>query len=278
MKHLLFASLLATPLLASAQDLPQPSPSGSVEQVVGLTKIKVNYSRPSAKGRVIFGDLVPYGKIWRTGANKCTTFETSGPIKVEGQDLPAGIYSVFTIPTEDTWVIIFNKDTTLWGEDDRKDEADVLRVKVTKGKLGEPVETLTFGFEAVKDDKAQLDLRWENTLVSVHLYADATEQSLINIKKALADPKATFGTYHGCARFCLDRNIKLEEALQWAEKSVSMERKYWNTHTYARALAANGKMKEAITAAEESMKLAQEAKADAYVSMNKAKIEEWSKK
>lgn len=274
MKQLLFVSLLAAPLFANAQELPQPSPSGKVEQVVGLTTVSVDYSRPSVKGRTIFGELVPYGKVWRTGANKCTLFETSGPIKVEGQDLPAGIYSLFTIPNEDTWVFIFNKDTALWGEEDRKDEMDVLRVKAQRQKT-ETVETFTIGFDAVKDDHARMELRWENMLVGVDLFADATEQSLANIKKALADPKATFGGYSGAARFCLDRNIQLSDALTWAEKSVSMERKYWNTHIYARALAANGKTKEAIAAAEESMKLAQEAKADAYVKMNKEKIEQW---
>ncbi|MBP7407630.1 MAG: DUF2911 domain-containing protein [Flavobacteriales bacterium] len=276
MKQLLFVSLLAAPLFATAQELPQPSPAGKVEQIVGLTKVTVEYSRPSAKGRKIFGDLVPYGKVWRTGANRCTMFETSGPIKVEGQDLPAGIYSLFTIPSEDTWVFIFNKDTALWGEEDRKDEMDALRVKVSRGKT-EAVETFTIGFDAVKDDHARMELSWENMLVGVDLYADATEPALANIKKALADPKATFGAYHGSARFCLDRNIQLQDALTWAGKSVSMERKYWNTHTYARALAANGKTKEAIAAAEESMKLAQEAKAEAYVKMNKEKIEEWMK-
>lgn len=277
MKRTLLACLLAAPLLGSAQDLPQPSPTGTVEQIVGLTTIKVVYSRPSMKGRTVFGDLVPYGKVWRTGANKCTTFETSGPIKIEGQDLAQGIYSLFTIPSEDTWTIIFNKDTSLWGEGDRKEEADVLRVKVTRAKAQDAVETLTFDFASVKDDHADLELRWENMRVSMDIWADATSQALENIKAALGKPDPSFGVYHGCARFCVDRGINLPEALKWAEASVSKEKKYWNMHTYARALAANGNFKEAIVAAEESMKLAQAADATAYVNMNKDRIEEWSK-
>lgn len=277
MKQLFFSTLLLAPLFAVAQKLPQPSPSGSVEQVIGLTTVEVDYSRPSAKGRTIFGELVPFGKVWRTGANKCTTLKTDGVLMVEDQKLAPGIYSVFTIPTADTWVVIFNSDTSLWGEEDRKDSADVLRVKVMRSKTAEPTETFTIGFGQVKDDRANLELRWENTLVSIKLHADATEQAMTNIKAALADPKADFRTYNGSARFCVDRKLNLPLALTWAEKSVGLERKFWNVHTYALALGANGKYTEAITAAEESMKLAQAAKYDAYVTMNKEKIEEWSK-
>ena len=278
MKHILIASLLVAPLFSNAQDLPQPSPLGKVEQVIGLTTVSVEYSRPSVKGRAIFGDLVPMDKVWRTGANKCTVFTTDGLIMVQGEKLPAGAYSLFTIPTEDTWTIIFNKDTSLWGEEDRKDEADVLRVKVTRAKSEQLTETFTIGFEAVKDDHARMDLSWEYFRVSIDLYADATDQSLRNIETALADPKATFGGYNGAARFCLDRNIKVGKALEWAQKSTSMERKYWNVHTLARALAANGKTKEAIAAAEESMTLAKTADAPSYVKMNQERIAEWSMK
>ncbi|MEO8588759.1 MAG: DUF2911 domain-containing protein [Flavobacteriales bacterium] len=278
MKSLVLASVLLASNALVAQDLPQPSPKGRVEQIVGLTKVTVDYSRPSVKGRKIFGDLLPYGKVWRTGANSCTTIRISSPVKVEGADLGAGVYSLFTIPTEDTWVVIFNTDTTLWGEEDRKDSLDVLRVKVPHVKTTELTETLTFDFESVKDDKARLDLRWENTLVSINLFADATEQALANIDAAMAKPDADFRVYNSCARFCVDRNIAPAKALAWAQKSVGMEKKFWNTYTLALSLAQNGKYTEAIAMAEESMKLAQEAKYDAYVSMNKERIDEWRMK
>ncbi len=278
MKHLLIASLIAAPLFTAGQDLPQPSPLGKVEQIIGLTTVTVEYSRPSAKGRTIFGDLVPVDKVWRTGANKCTTFATDGPIMVAGQKLAPGVYALFTIPRDDSWTIIFNSDTSLWGEEDRKDSADVLRVKVPRSKIEQMTETFTIGFEGVKDDHARMDLAWEHTLVSIDLYADATDQSMRNIETALADPKATFGGYSSAARFCLDRNVKVGKALEWAQKSTSMERKYWNVHILARALAANGKTKEAIAAAEESMTLAKAADAPAYVKMNQERIAEWSMK
>lgn len=278
MKNALLASLFLTASVAVAQDLPQPSPKGHVEQIVGLTKVSVDYSRPSAKGRKIFGDLVPFDKVWRTGANLCTIVEIDGPVQVEGTLLPAGKYSLFTIPREGAWTVIFNSNTELWGEGDRKDSLDVLQVKVAPGKSGDFTETFTIGFDAVSDDKARLDLRWENTVVSINLHADASEKALANIKEALAKPDADFRAYASSARFCVDRKIMAPEALQWAKKSVGMDKKFWNVYTLALAQAQNGNYADAIAAAEESMKLAQEAKYDAYVKMNKERIEEWKGK
>lgn len=306
MQRILIPTLLLASFTATAQDLPQPSPHGRVEQVVGLTKISIDYSRPSVKGRKIFGELVPYGQVWRTGANKCTMIETDGPIEIEGNILEAGIYSMFTIPGEATWVIIFNRDTALWGEEDRKDSLDVLQLKVAVGpREGESThvtqltsteatastksrgqgskqsmftETLTIDFEAVKDDRARIDLRWESTLVSLNIHADATQKALENIKAAMAKADADFRVYNSSARFLVDRSIDPEKALEWAQKSVSMERKFWNTYTLALAQAQNGKYTDAIATAEGSMKLAQEAKYDAYVKMNKERIEEWKMK
>lgn len=303
MKRLLIPTFFLASFTTVAQELPQPSPRGRVEQIVGLTNISIDYSRPSVKGRKIFGELVPYGQVWRTGANKCTTIETDGPVEIEGSMLPAGIYSVFTIPSEDTWVVIFNSDTSLWGEEDRKDSLDVLRVKIpvrsayAEKMASEAVatdmtsasasrrqggaaftETLTFDLAEVKDDKARLELRWENTVIGISIHADATDKALTNIKQAMAKPDADFRVYNSSARFLVDRNIDRAQALEWASKSVSMEKKFWNTYTLALAYAQNGKYTDAITTAEESMKLAQEAKYDAYVKMNKERIEEWKMK
>jgi hypothetical protein len=276
MKAIVLPLAALVSLAVQAQELPQPSPLGKVDQVVGLTNIHVEYSRPSAKGRAIFGELVPYGEVWRTGANKATLFTTDGTVLVAGEKVEAGKYSLFTIPHEGTWVVILNKNTELWGEGDRKEEEDVLTVKVEAMKC-EDTETFTIEFADVKDDKANLVLRWANTKVNVPLEADATEQGIKNIKEALAKPDVKAGGYNGAARFALDRNVMTKESLEWAQKSVKMEQKYWNTHTLARAQAANGMMKEAVTTANESMKLAQEAKAESYVKMNRERIEEWSK-
>ncbi len=276
MKNLLIPALMLATITVSAQDLPAPSPKGKVEQVVGLTNISVEYSRPSMKGRKIFGDLVPFDKVWRTGANLNTMISFDGPVKIEGQTVEAGTYSIYTIPGAETWQVILNKNIEGHGEGDRKEEEDVLKVKVPAGR-SETFETLTILFDNVKNDKAEMQLRWENTLVKVNIEADATEKAMANIKEALAKPDAGFGAYHGAARFLLERDMDAKLALEYAKKSVSLEKKFWNQHTLALALAKNGQHKEAIAAAEESMKLAEEAKADNYVKMNKEKIAEWGR-
>ncbi len=267
------AALLATTGLF-AQELPQSSPKGEVEQVIGLTKVEVEYNRPSAKGRVIFGELLPMDALWRTGANLNTTVEFSGPVKFGGADVPKGKYSLFTIPGEGIWVVILNKNTELWGEGDYKESEDLVRVKVPATKA-EHTETFTMEFANLKGDNADLLLRWERTQVAVPIETDATEQGIANIKEALAKPDAKPGAYGNSARFCLDRNVMTKEALGWAQKCVDGDRKFWHLHTLARAQAANGMTKEAIATAEESMKLAQAEKNEAYVKMNRDKIQEW---
>ncbi|MBK9512501.1 MAG: DUF2911 domain-containing protein [Flavobacteriales bacterium] len=275
-KSLLSLAVLAS-LSVAAQDLPQPSPKSTVQQVVGLTNVTVEYSRPSAKGRKVFGELVPFGQVWRTGANGCTIIEVDSEIMVEGNPLPAGKYSVFTMPNEEVWVVYFNKNVEAWGEGDRKPEEDVLSVKVAPSR-GETTETFTIDFADVKDDKAMLELRWENTKVRIALHADATKQALKNIEAAVAKPDADFRVFAGCARFLVDRNLQPELAMKYAKLSTEKDPKFWNMHTLALAQAQNGLYTEAIATAEKSMRLAQEAKYDAYVKMNKEKIEEWATK
>jgi len=273
---LLSATAVLVAATIHAQDLPQPSPKGQVEQIVGLTKVEVDYSRPSAKGRVIFGDLVPYDKLWRTGANLNTTIEFSGPVKFGDVDVKAGKYSLFTVPGKDVWVVHLNSNTELWGEDDYKAEQNVATVKV-KAQGADMTETLTIDIANVVNDAADLEIRWEKTRVLVPIHADATEQALANIREAMAKGDMKAGGYGGSARFCLDRNVMTKEALGWAQKSVEMDKKFWHMHTLARAQAANGMTKEAIATANESMSMAQEAKNEAYVKMNRELIESLSK-
>jgi len=272
-QFLTLALLAATSLVG--QDLPQSSPKGSVEQIVGLTKVEVEYSRPSAKGRHIFGGLLKYGELWRTGANMNTTIEFSSPVKFGDQEVGAGKYSLFTIPNEGAWIVILNKNTELWGEGDYKEAEDAARIKV-EAMGGEFTETLTIEFADLIGDNANLVLRWEKAKVAIPIVTDATEQGLANIKEALAKSDAKPGAYGSSARFCLDRNVMTKEALGWAETCVKGDRKYWHLHTLARAQAANGQVKEAIETATESMKMAQEDKNEAYVNMNREKIVEWS--
>ena len=276
MKHSLLFLALFFSAVVSAQDLPQPSPPGEVHQVVGLTQVHVTYARPSVKGRKIFGDLVPFGKVWRTGANRCTIIAIDGDVQVQGSTLPAGKYSIFTTPGKEAWLVHFNRNIDLWGEEDRKPEEDVLVVKAAPVS-SEFTETFTIGFGDLARDAATLDLRWENTRVALTISADATKQALMNIERALADPAADFRAYHSSARFMVDRGLDAAKALKYAQTSVDKEMKFWNMHTLALALAQNGQYTKAIETAEKSLSLAQAAQYDAYVSMNKQRIEVWSK-
>jgi hypothetical protein len=262
---------------ASAQELPKTSPHGEVEQVIGLTKVEVDYSRPSVRGRQIFGDLLPFGQLWRLGANMNTTIEFDGPVQVDGNKLAPGKYSMFAIPDKDYWVIILNKNTTLWGEGDYKEAEDALRIKA-KAEPGEFTETLTISFDEVKDDQARMDIRWDKTRVSVMIKADATEQGIQNVKEALAKPDIKASTYNSCASFALDRHVMEKEALDWAQKAVNMDPKFYYIHTLARAQAANGMKKEAIQTAGRSMEAAKQAGDMAYVKKNEALLKDLSGK
>lgn len=260
-----------------AQDLPKSSPSGEVEQIIGLTKVEVEYSRPSVRGRKIFGDLLPYGKLWRLGANANTTIEFSGPVVIDGQKIEKGKYSMFATPEKDVWKVAFNKNTEQWGEDGHKDAEDVLQVKA-KVEPCEFTETLTFTFDEVKDDKARMDIRWEKSRVSLWIQADATDQAVANIKEALAKPDVSAGSLGSAARFAIDRGIMIQDALGWAQKSVDMDPKYYSMYTLALAQAANGMKGEAVETAKRSMEAAKKAGSDAYMKMNQEKIAEWSGK
>jgi hypothetical protein len=153
---------------------PAPSPACTLKQRVGLTDIEIVYSRPGVKGRTIFGDLVPYDKVWRTGANEATRITFSGPVKLNGTEVPAGTYGLFTIPGEKEWTIILNKTAQQWGAFRYDEKYDLVRVKTTPVKLAEPVETFTIDINDIRDDSATLNLMWEKTRVPVKLSVQKT--------------------------------------------------------------------------------------------------------
>lgn len=277
-RTLLYTALLAVPMLSTAQDLPAPSPKATVMQRIGLTDVTIEYSRPSSKGRKVFGDLVPYGEVWRTGANKATSISFKGNLLVQDQPLEAGMYSVFTIPREGgSWEVIFNRDTELWGASDRKPEADVLHIKVPVKECPQ-TETFTMEFANLGQDAADLVLRWERQQAIIHLSADATEQGKANIAEAVAKPDAGYRPFYSAANFYLDRNLDAKQALEWAQKSVSKERKYWNTFVLAKAQAANNLFKEAVATAREAAKMAAAEKDGGAERTYLQKAEEWSAK
>lgn len=274
MKNVLLASLVLIGTSVSAQKLPQPSPKGSVTQTVGVTEVSISYSRPSVKGRTIFGDLVPFGKIWRTGANSATTISFDSPVSIEGTKVPAGQYAVLTVPNADAWMLMLNTNLEVSGSNGYDAKQDVVSLKIpVKG--GDFMETLTFTIDNVNKDAAEISLRWDKSVVTFHVEAPALEQSLANIDKTLAEKDASPSAYASSAAFCIERNVRLKEALEWAKKSVDTDPKFYTVRTLSLAYAANGLKKEAIETAKRSLEMSKEAGNDAYIKMNQEKIAEW---
>jgi hypothetical protein len=263
-------------MVVKAQELPQPSPMGKVEQKVGLTNVVITYSRPSAKGRVIFGDLVPFGEIWRTGANKATSISFSSDVKIGGKDVKAGTYSLFTIPNAQEWTIIINKNTELWGSDDYKQEEDMVRIMV-KPTVNSLTESMTFTIDNLETKKADISLAWDKTKISFPIEVEFDVQAMDNIKAKIEEAEDAFSIYNGAARYYIENNKDVKQALEWAQKSVNMKAEFWNLLTLARAQAANGMYKQAIETANKSKVKSIEAKNTAYEKRANDGIAEWTK-
>jgi hypothetical protein len=279
MKRFYFLSLLLSSTIAFAQiNVPKPSPLSTLEQKVGLTDVTIAYSRPSKKGRMIFGDLVPYGKMWRTGANASTKITFDQDVKIEGNDVPAGTYALYTIPGEAEWEIILHKNLTYWGTGGKnyKTEEDQLRFKV-KPNNAYPVvtETMTINLTNLTNEECVVELLWDKTQVTFKLETevDALVQAEIDEKMK----GVTKATYYQAARYYLENGKDLNQALEWINLSLVDNEKYWIVRQKALILAKLERYEEAIEAAELSKKLA-EGYNEGYVKMNQKSIEEWSKK
>lgn len=259
---------------------PSPSPIGTISQGVGLIKVEVEYSRPSAKGRKIFGGLVSYGEMWRTGANAATKVTFSENVQVNNVSLDKGSYALYTIPAEKEWTIIFYKNTTFWGVPDAKSfkEEDVAaRFKVPVKNLNDKVETLTIGIGNIANDGADIELSWENANVSVPFKVDTDSKVMADIKATMAGPKAN--DYYSAARYYFEEGKDMEQALEWVNKNLEMAgEKFWVLRLKANIQAKLGKYKDAITTANRSTELAKADGNTDYPRMNEESIAEWKKK
>lgn len=245
-------SLAAAPVWAQALDLPRPSPAASVTQQVGLTDISVEYSSPAVKGRKIWGGLVPYGKMWRSGANASTKVNFSKDVNIGGTAVPAGTYALLTIPTNTTWTVIFNKDTGIGGNTGAyQQDKDVARLTV-RPKMGPHRERLTFLFANTTDDETQLDLEWEKLRVTIPIKVNTTEQALANIKSVVGN---TWRTYANAARYHLDTKKDLDAGLGYANQSLALKEDWFNLWIKAQLLAAKGQTQEAHALAEKANQL-----------------------
>ena len=255
-------------------DMPAASPVGKFEQRVGLTDVAVIYGRPGVKGRKVFGELVPYGQVWRTGANTATSISFSTDVKFGGADVPAGKYALFTIPEAGEWTVILSKVTGQWGAYAYDPKDDQARIKVKPTKLAESVETLELGIGNLRDDSATLDIRWETTRVSIPLAVDVVSIIVPQIEAAMAGEGKK--PYLAAAMFYFEHNLDLKKALAWIDAGIAEQPDaFWMTYRKGLILEKLGDKKAAIAAAEQSLALAEKAQGgikDEYVALNKALI------
>jgi hypothetical protein len=229
-------------------NIPRLSQRGSVTQRIGLTDITIAYHRPEVGGREIWGKTVPYGKVWRAGANENTTITLSDDVSVEGKPLPAGTYGLHTIPDKDQWTVIFSKNSTSWGSFSYDEKEDALRV-TTRPQAADFREALTYTFEEVKPDSTAATLRWEKLAVPFHISVDVKALVLRSIKKELRSVGGfTWAGYDEAAQWCLDNNYNLEEALKWEDTSIQNEERFENLESKSRILEALGRKDDAAKA------------------------------
>jgi len=276
----LFAVLCFVVLTISAQaqiKTPAPSPSATTMQTVGLTDITVEYSRPSAKGRTIFGAdaLVPNDKIWRTGANSVTKVTFSDDVMIEGKELKAGKYGVLTLPGAKSWAVHFyTYASSSWSS--YKEATPALAVTVSPKKSADMKETFTISIDNLKSDGAIMNIAWAKTVVPVKISTSSDKAVMANIEKVMAGPSAA--DYYNAASYYFTADKDLDQALTWMKKATDgPDKKFWQVKRMSELLAKMGKKKEAIAAAKTSLELATKAGNDDYIKMNNDNIKMWSK-
>ena len=258
---------------ATAQGLktPAPSPTQTLDQAFALSNVKIEYSRPSAKGRTIFGDVVPFGKVWRTGANSATKITFGEDVMVGGKELKAGTYAIYTMPDRNKWEVMFYKDLTMGGNvANYKTSDEVLRVSAPTIKLNDKVETFTMNMGNITSTSATLDMMWENTHVSVPIKANIDEKIMASIKSSVMEDNRP---YFSAASYYYDNGKDLTQALTWVNKAVeSNPDAFWMQHLKAKIQLKAGDKAGAIATAQKSMELAKKAQNQDYVTMNEKLI------
>lgn len=291
----LFLSLIllgaASSALAQAPAVrtPRPSQKASVMQTIGVTDVTITYSRPGVKGRKIWGDapaelaagtatldnqntrpkdmvIVPYGHVWRTGANEATQFDVTDDVWINGQKLPAGSYSLHTIPGKDEWTIVFNGTANQWGSFNYDEKKDTLRVKAKPELVNENQEWLLYSFDPVTDNSAQVNIRWEKLRVPFTVEVkDIKALTLTKMRATVAAAKPDdWRTPLQAANYVLlgENQMDSTEAMGWLEQSIKVKETFGNMYTKARLLASQGKTQEAIATGEKALVLGKEAKAN----------------
>ncbi len=257
---------------------PKASPLAKIEQKVGLADITISYSRPGKKDRVVFGDVVPFGEIWRFGANENTKITSSDALIFGKDTLKAGTYAIFTKPNKDKWEIYFYTETTNWGTPDKWDEQKVaMKMTAPVIILNDVVENLTISFDNLQNSSATLQFSWDKTRINIPFTINTKDKVLASIKKTMDGPTA--GDYYSAASYYFQEKLDMKQALSWCAKAVELRPEaYWMSRLMAQLQAANGDYKGAIETAKKSIAAAEKDGDQNYVKMNKTSIEEWSKK
>ena len=277
MKKLFITTIAVfTLFLTDAQTLttPQPSPTQTIKQNFGLSNVELSYSRPGMKGRMIFGDLVPFGKVWRTGANNATTVTFGDAVTIGGTKIPAGKYGLLTIPDKKSWTIIISKQTDVTSPAEYKQDQDMVRVEANTLALETPVETFTMQFANIKPTTCDLRMMWDKTAVALPITTDVETKVMAQIEQVM---KKDNRPYFNAAMYYMDNGKDLNQALVWLDKAIEQNDAFFIQHQRANCLARLGRKNEAIAAANKSMAQAKEAKNDDYVRLNEKLLAELNK-
>lgn len=268
MKKLFIAAFAVCTLFTADAQLktPAPSPTQTIKQDFGLSTVELSYSRPVMKGRKIFGDLVPFGKVWRTGANNATTLTFGEEVMIGGKKVAAGKYGLLTIPDKNSWTLIISKQTDVTSPAAYKEDMDVVRVTAETMKMKDNMESFTMQFADVKPNSCALHIMWESTAVALPITVDVETKVMAQIDQLMNKDNKP---YFNAAMYYMETGKDLNKALAWFDKAVEGNpTAFWIHHQRANCLAKLGKKEDAKTAAKKSMELAATAKNDDYVKLN----------
>lgn len=281
MKKLILLAFVFTLTIGTNAQIktPQASTSQTINQTVGLTNVTLEYSRPSMKGRVIFGGLVPYDKMWRTGANANTKITFSDKVTIGGKELEAGTYAIYTKPSAQSWEVYFYSDASNWGTPKEWDEAKVVaKVKAQIYPMPTDIQTFTMSFDDITNDSANLGFMWEKAYVAIPIKFITDSKVSGNIERVMGGPSA--GDYYTAAVYYLNTSKDINKAKTWIDKSIEMsdEPAFWYYRQQSLIYAKSGDKKGAIKAAKTSLKLAEEAGNADYVALNTKSLQVWEGK
>ncbi len=268
MKKILFLAAMAAVNVTFAQTLntPQPSTTQTIKQNFGLSSIELSYSRPNAKGRSVIGGLVPFGKVWRTGANQATTLNFGDDVTIGGKKIAAGKYGLLSIPDKDNWILIITKQLDVTSPAAYKEESDLVRINVKPMMLNDKIETFTIQFTNVKASTCDLNLQWENTSVTLPVSTDVDSKVMSQINDVMTKDNKP---YYNAAMYYMDNSKDLNQALTWFNKAVEQNpTAFFMQYQRANCLVKLGKKQEAIAASTKSLELSKTANNADYVKLN----------